>query len=616
MRNLIDPDQETESYDEERLLKLRTLGNIRLIGELFKQKMLTERIVRHVVWQLMGHDSKTCPAKENVEAICLILNTIGKQLDENPKLKQYNEAYFNRLKDLQANPQLDPHRCLMVRDVLDLRSNNWIPCCEENKLANNLQRKEEEIRELKETLRREKQEKYQLRREIDEKEHEELQSKDIIEQLKVENDLLKTQRREHFNQIQLANERRLALEKKVSDFELLVKELCIQKENMHCGSSTALNSEFSLQELQQATQNFSETLKIGEGGFGPVYKGSLRRTTVAIKLLHSQSLQGISQFQQEITILTKVRHPNLVNLIGACSEVSALVYEYLSNGSLEDRLTCANNTPPLTWQARTRIIGEICLALIFLHSNKPQLVVHGDLKPGNILLDTNLVTKISDFGISRLLKQPDTSSAAFIQTSRPVGTFSYIDPEYLSTGYLTPKSDIYSFGIIILRLLTGKSPMNIARQVQDAMRNGILLSVIDETAGTWPFEQVKDLAKIALRCAELSRSQRPDLNEVWIVVELLMKAASSYVEPQSHGSRLGEKSIPSHFICPINQEVMQDPCIAADGFTYEADAIKQWLSRGHNTSPMTNLPLSNSNLIKNRVLRSAIQEWLEQHPQS
>jgi serine/threonine protein kinase len=234
--------------------------------------------------------------------------------------------------------------------------------------------------------------------------------------------------------------------------------------------------------------------------------------------------------------------------------VTALVYEYLSNGSLEDRLTCANSTPPLTWQTRTRIIGEICLALIFLHSNKPQLVVHGDLKPENILLDANLVSKLSDFGISRLLKQPDTNTTAFFQTTRPAGTFSYIDPEYLSTGILTPKSDIYSFGIIILRLLTGKPPLNIARKVQDAMRNGILLSVIDESSGIWPFEQAKQLAKIALRCVELSRSLRPDLvNDVWTVVEPLMKAASTYVEPQSRESELGEESIPSHFICPILQ---------------------------------------------------------------
>ncbi|KAJ4750347.1 U-box domain-containing protein kinase family protein [Rhynchospora pubera] len=139
-------------------------------------------------------------------------------------------------------------------------------------------------------------------------------------------------------------------------------------------------SEFSLSELQQSTENFNNTHKIGEGGFGSVYKDFLRNTVVAIKMLHPQSLQGRPEFEQEVTILSTVRHPNLVTLIGTCTEKSALIYEYLPNGSLEDRLSCYGGTPPLTWQMRTRIIGEICRALLFLHSNNPNPIVHEDLK--------------------------------------------------------------------------------------------------------------------------------------------------------------------------------------------------------------------------------------------
>ncbi|KAK1661535.1 hypothetical protein QYE76_049694 [Lolium multiflorum] len=287
-------------------------------------------------------------------------------------------------------------------------------------------------------------------------------------------------------------------------------------------AGAVINTEFSASELEQATRSFDEALKIGEGGFGCVYRGSLRSTTVAIKLMHSKSLQGQSEFNQEVAVLSRVRHPNLVTLIGSCREVFGLVYEFLPNGSLEDRLACTNNTPPLTWQVRTRIIAEMCSALAFLHSNKPHPVIHGDLKPANILLDGNLVSKLGDFGTCRLLTQSNTSTT----TTRlyPRGTFAYMDPEFLSTGELTPRSDVYSFGIIILQLLTGRPPQKIAEMVEDAMEDGGLQSIIDPSAGSWPFVQANQLAHLGLRCAEMSRRRRPDLaREVWVVVETLMR---------------------------------------------------------------------------------------------
>jgi serine/threonine protein kinase len=340
-----------------------------------------------------------------------------------------------------------------------------------------------------------------------------------------------------------------------------------------------------LAELKLATENFSESMKIGEGGYGRVYKGTIGDTAVAVKILaHTENLQGLLQFQREVIkvvrcilmilmfikwlckvirhlrscfqvlILTKVRHPHLVNLLGACDEESALVYEYLPNGSLEDRLSCKGNTPALTWQVRTRIIGEICSALIFLHSHKPKPVVHGDLKPSNILLDADLVSKLGDFGIARFLVPSDTSTMVHL-TDHPIGTMFYSDPEYMANGELTSGSDTYSFGIIVLRLLTGRHPREIVKRVEDAMINDELHTIIDRSAGEWPFVQAQQLARIGMRCAVEKRRRRADLaTDVWPVVEPMMKSAALSSCPSTSSSIQDESgSVPHYFLCPILQ---------------------------------------------------------------
>ncbi|KAI0528685.1 hypothetical protein KFK09_001227 [Dendrobium nobile] len=389
------------------------------------------------------------------------------------------------------------------------------------------------------------------------------------------------------------------------------EELCRKKEEVPC-SILANLSAFSLSEIEQATCSFDNSLKIGEGGSGTVYKGFLRNTTVAIKVLNHDGMLLRSEFDQEVEILSRVRHPNLVSFIGACPEALTLVYEYLPNGNLEDLLSCKSNSKPLTWQARTRIATEICSALMFLHSSKPHPVVHGDLKPENILLDANLVSKLSDFGLCNFVVQADTTT--LYRHSHPKGTFAYMDPEFLATGDLTPLSDVYSFGVIILRLLTGMPALGLVKVVQEVMNKQALYGIIDPTSGDWPLVQAKQLAHLGLRCCEMNRKSRPDLvGEVWKVLEPMSKAASFSAAQLSFSSITDDNCcIPNYFICPIFQEIMKNPHTAADGFTYEEEALRIWFNNGHNTSPMTNLKLSSSNLIPNRALRSAIQEWLQQ----
>ncbi|KAJ8748935.1 hypothetical protein K2173_013371 [Erythroxylum novogranatense] len=371
-------------------------------------------------------------------------------------------------------------------------------------------------------------------------------------------------------------------------------------------------SEFSLSEIEEGTRKFDPSLKIGEGGYGSIYKCVLRYTVVAVKMPHSDSLQGPSEFQQEVDILSKMRHPNLVTLFGACPEKWALIYEYLPNGSLEDRLNCNDNSPPLSWQNRLRIASELCSVLVFLHSNKPQSIVHGDLKPANILLDAYLVSKLSDFGVSRLLSDDEGfSSNTLCCRTNPKGTFAYMDPEFLATGELTQKSDVYSFGVILLRLLTGKPALGITKEVQYALDKRNLKAVLDPLAGDWPFLLAEQLAHLALRCCELKRKSRPDLaSEVWRVLEPLKASfeGSCFLRIGS----VGHRQAPPDSICPIFQEVMRDPQVAADGYTYEAEALRGWLDSVQDTSPMTNARRESCNLVPSHTSCSTIQEGLQQ----
>ncbi|XP_022994981.1 U-box domain-containing protein 35-like isoform X3 [Cucurbita maxima] len=361
---------------------------------------------------------------------------------------------------------------------------------------------------------------------------------------------------------------------------------------------------FEWEDIVCAASSFSEDLRIGMGAHGAVYKCNLHHTTVAVKVLHSRDDHKKTPFLQELEILSKIHHPHLLLLLGACPDKHCLVYEYMENGSLEDRLYRRGNTPAIPWYERYRIAWEIASALVFLHSSKPKPIIHRDLKPANILLDRNLVSKIGDVGLSTVLNSDPLMSTAF-KDGGPVGTLCYIDPEYQRTGLISRKSDVYAFGMVILQLLTAKPAVALTHVVETAIEKRSLIKVLDIEAGHWPIEETYELARLGLWCAELQRKDRPNLKEQ--VLPLLVRLRKVADEARNSASTV-PPAIPNHFICPILQDMMNDPCVAADGYTYDRRAIEKWLQE-NDISPTTKLPLLDKNLIPNQGLLSSIMEW-------
>lgn len=216
----------------------------------------------------------------------------------------------------------------------------------------------------------------------------------------------------------------------------------------------------------------------------------------------------------QVEILSCIRHPNMVLLLGACPEYGCLVYEHMSNGSLEDRIFRKGNSPPLPWQLRFRIAAEIGTGLLFLHQAKPEPLVHRDLKPANILIDRNFVSKISDVGLARLVPPSVADSVTQYRMTQTAGTFCYIDPEYQQTGMLGTKSDIYSLGILFLQLITARPAMGLTHHVQRAIERGTFAEILDPATQDWPYEETLSFTNLALKCAELRKKDRPDLAKV------------------------------------------------------------------------------------------------------
>ncbi|XP_052727915.1 probable LRR receptor-like serine/threonine-protein kinase RFK1 isoform X8 [Vigna angularis] len=284
---------------------------------------------------------------------------------------------------------------------------------------------------------------------------------------------------------------------------------------------------FTLEQIREATEDFSPVNKIGEGGFGPVYKGQLfDGTLVAVKQLSSKSRQGNHEFLNEIGLVSCLQHPNLVKLHGCCIEGNQLmlVYEYMENNSLAQALFSSKDQLNLDWPTRLRICIGIAKGLAFLHEESRLKIVHRDIKATNVLLDGNLNPKISDFGLARLDDEEKTHI-----TTRIAGTIGYMAPEYALWGRLSYKADVYSYGVVVLEVVSGKSNNNympsdnrvcLLDKACHLQRTESLIELVDERLGSEikPTEAII-LMKVALLCTDVSPSHRPTMSEVVRMLE-------------------------------------------------------------------------------------------------
>ncbi|XP_059071067.1 L-type lectin-domain containing receptor kinase IX.1-like [Cryptomeria japonica] len=286
---------------------------------------------------------------------------------------------------------------------------------------------------------------------------------------------------------------------------------------------------FSYAQLSAATHNFSDDEILGRGGFGSVYRGILPTTneTVAIKRIAQGSRQGRKEYISEVTIINKLRHRNLVRLLGWCHEQGELllVYEFLPNGSLDKYIFNGSKEDCLNWQRRYSVACGIASALIYLHEEWDQRVVHRDVKASNVLLDSNFKAKLGDFGLARVVESDHAAS----RTTMVAGTRGYMAPEYIESGKASSESDVYSFGAVALEIACGRHPIDYSLEeydlkvvawVWDLRRQGKLLDAADKKLeGNFSSGEMEVQMLVGLLCSHPDPKARPTMREVLKILE-------------------------------------------------------------------------------------------------
>ncbi|XP_073012077.1 probable serine/threonine-protein kinase PBL19 isoform X1 [Typha latifolia] len=323
---------------------------------------------------------------------------------------------------------------------------------------------------------------------------------------------------------------------------------------------------FELVELAAATNGFSRMLKIGEGGFGCVYKGYIKslngkgdKILVAIKQLNQRGLQGHKQWLAEVQFLGVVEHPNLVKLIGYCADDGErgtqrlLVYEYMPNKSLEDHLF-SRFAPPIPWKLRLQIILGAAKGLAYLHEGlEVQQVIFRDFKASNILLDKEFNAKLSDFGLAR---EGPTDGNTHVSTA-VVGTYGYAAPDYIETGHLTVKSDIWSFGVVLYEILTGRRALERNRPHDEqklldwvkkfpADNRNFSMIIDPKLRNQYSLKAAREVAKLADSCLVKNPKDRPSMSEVVERLKQAMKMEPGDERAVSANPDRGRRSNPAH----------------------------------------------------------------------
>ncbi|PKU60780.1 probable serine/threonine-protein kinase PIX13 [Dendrobium catenatum] len=322
---------------------------------------------------------------------------------------------------------------------------------------------------------------------------------------------------------------------------------------------------FTFAELRSATKNFKPEAVLGEGGFGKVFKGWVDEKTlspvksglgmvVAVKKLNSTSMQGYEEWQSEVNFLGRLSHPNLVKLLGYCWEDRELllVYEFMPKGSLENHLFRRGAAfDPLSWNVRLKIAIGAARGLAFLHSSEKQ-IIYRDFKASNILLDSNYNAKLSDFGLA---KNGPIGSESHV-TTRVIGTYGYAAPEYVATGHLYVKSDVYGFGVVLLEMLSGQRALDPNRPAGQhslvdwakpylADRRKLSRMMDSRLDGKYPSKGALQAAQLTYRCIEAEPKNRPSMKEVVETLEEIEALKghlreSKEASPQRRSRQLGQ----------------------------------------------------------------------------